>query len=945
MQFINIAMLFGLLAVAIPILIQIFTRRNTRRTKWGAWQFLDATVQKRKRKVLLEDILLLACRCLALGLLALAFARPFVRPDSPVPWAVTMPVLLLSITAIGISFALWRYPKYRLWMMSAGIALFALSIATVVFERQLNLKRFGLGANKDVVLIVDGSASMSIVHDGKTNFERAVEEAKKYVELAPRNTSFAVIIGGPVPQVMNPVPVADKRVIINTLDRIRPSNGTMAISANLTAASVTLAAGHNAVKQIVIVGDGQTVGWNLGDAERWKTVRRVFGTLKTQPIVTWRTLPLPTSIRNLAIAGVRPSRDIVGADREVDLEVTVVNAGTEAVTPGSVSLTVEGKTLSSRELHQLQPGESQTFRFPHRFLTPGGKIVTAKVDSGDDMASDDVYRYAMPILGALKVLLIDGDASSSFMNRASTYVRLALRPELVKAAEEAVGAPKHDYLLDVEVEDVVAAGNRVDFSAYSAVIMLGVRRLSESTRSALGRFVAAGGGLFVMPAVGADEEFFNEWKFAGKKVLPAPLGKWRANSAAVDPSSFGEMLSPLRSGTDLGSAVPEKVMEFGEGWTADALPTIKLADGSAFVLSHSLEKGSVLLSATAFDPASALVSKRAFVPMMHELVYSLARPASVKLDTRPSEGMTVLLATGATSGDAGSVEGLTGFYFPHPGFQGKPVIRTDPRIEFRWGNNSPLPDFPADNFTVVWRGTVMLEEGGKRTISWDVDDHFSLKIGGKNIPNRSEFEFEPGVSYAIEGRYEEDWAGARVFLFWQAEGSRPQIIPSKAFKTRAAGGEGAGEIVEMTDPHGEAFYAEIFQSDTGIYLHTSRSVIPGVYSVRSLPPTLVDICQGVVDDSGKINISVSAGVEESTLTAITQNGLSELGKYVQISQAIKDEDVINAIGGRSFGKETWRVLAFAAFLFLVAEPAIARWIAKNRRTGDIIDTEGSWIRT
>jgi hypothetical protein len=41
----------------------------------------------------------------------------------------------------------------------------------------------------------------------------------------------------------------------------------------------------------------------------------------------------------------------------------------------------------------------------------------------------------------------------------------------------------------------------------------------------------------------------------------------------------------------------------------------------------------------------------------------------------------------------------------------------------------------------------------------------------------------------------------------------------------------------------------------------------------------------------------------------------------------------------------WRVLAFAAFLFLVAEPAIARWIAKNRRTGDIIDMEGSWIRT
>jgi type IV secretory pathway VirB6-like protein len=175
MQFINMAMLFALAAVAIPIIIQIFTRKNARKIQWGAWLFLDKTMKKRKRKVLLEDILLLASRCLAVGLLALAFARPFVRPDSPVPWAVTMPVMLLSIVAIGISFALWRYPKHRLVMMALGILLFVLSIATIVFERQLNLKRFGLGATKDVVLIIDGSASMSIVNDGKTNFERAVE--------------------------------------------------------------------------------------------------------------------------------------------------------------------------------------------------------------------------------------------------------------------------------------------------------------------------------------------------------------------------------------------------------------------------------------------------------------------------------------------------------------------------------------------------------------------------------------------------------------------------------------------------------------------------------------------------------------------------------------------------------------------------------------------------
>jgi hypothetical protein len=240
----------------------------------------------------------------------------------------------------------------------------------------------------------------------------------------------------------------------------------------------------------------------------------------------------------------------------------------------------------------------------------------------------------------------------------------------------------------------------------------------------------------------------------------------------------------------------------------------------------------------------------------------------------------------------------------------------------------------------------MSKEDGYKTIYWEADDRFSLKIGGKMVGNRSRVEFKAGVPYPIEGRFEEDWGEARVVLFWKdpsAHHGKP--IPNEAFATRAAGCEGAGDVVEVTDPHGESFYAEIYQADAGLFLRTSRSIVPGVYSVGSIPDALKDICRGVIGENGKISISVSAGVEESTLTAITQNELSELSRYVQISQAIKDEDVIKAIGGQSFGKEVWRVLAFAAFLFLVAEPAIARWIAKNRRTGDIIDMEGSWIRT
>ena len=950
MQFINIFMLGGLAAIAIPILIQIFNRKNARKISWGAWLFLDTTVQKRKRKVLLEDILLLACRCLGLGLLALGFARPFVRPDSPVPWAVTLPVFLLAIVAVGISFALWRYPKARWLMFLGGVALFALAIATVVFERQLNLKRFGLGATKDVALIIDGSASMSFVNDGKSNFERAVEEAKKYVELAPRDTSFAVIIGGPVPQVMNPIPVADRRIIFSTLDRIRPSNGTMQVAGNLAAAAVTLAAGRNGVKQVVIVGDGQAVGWQLSDRERWKTISHVFDRLGTKPVITWRTLPMPTSIRNLAVADVRPWRDVVGTDREVKIDVTVVNAGSEAVTPASVTLTAGGTVLSADGLRQLEPGERQTFTFRHRFTEPGGTVVTAHVEPHDDLEADDTCSYAMSVVGSLKVLIADGDATSAYMERASTYVSLALRPEIVKAVQNAdASAPSREFLIETTVEDVMKTAARRSFGGFSAVVVTGARKLPDGCLAALSQFVKAGGGLFIMPSPATDVAAFDAWTDGGEPVLPAPFGAWRENRSPLDPSSFREALSRFRVGTDLGGVTPLATMDFGENFASNATVIARLADGTPLLAARPFGHGTILESSLRFDPASGLVSKRAFLPFLHELVYSLARPSSVTLDCVPAENLELLLASGAVSDAMAGQSGLLAADYPKPKFQGRPVMRVDPTpprdFIYSWGGNAPVKGMPTDYFSAVWKGFLIPPVSGRYHFSTRVDDRVSVLIGEREFTAAADMVLKEGEPQPITIRFEEDKGNAYVQLLWRLPGEeREKPVPASALRTGVEGVDGAGDPVTVTDPYGDEFAGEIYTSGAGLALRVPRSVFPGVYTVSGIPETYVDALSGVRDRDGKVRFTVAAGVEESTLEAVTQSELTALNEHVQISQATKEEDVVKAIGGEGFGKEVWRFLAFFAFLFLVLEPAIARWIARNRRTGDAIDTEGTWTR-
>ena len=380
MEFVNVWMLLGLIAVAVPVVIHLLNRKSGKTVEWGAWRFLLNSMMQRRRKVLLEEMLLMACRCLVVALLALALARPFIQPTSRVPWIVVMPMILLAIAAFGVSFAMWRYPTWRRRLVLASALLAGLSAAAILFERKLNLNRFGRGAARDVVVILDGSSSMTLLQGAESNFDIARKEAAELIKAAPRSTAFGILVGGPVPLPLTPALLTNKREVFAALDTARPSQGTMRTQGCLTAAAVMLAGGANPVKQIVIIGDGQAAGWDAGATDRWKVIQTVFGQLTTPPPVIWRTLPLPASVRNMAVTGIAPSREVIGTDREVTFRVTVANSGTEAVTPREVRLAVEGKTLSSHSVGQLEPGATQTVSFRHRFETRGPQTVTATVN-------------------------------------------------------------------------------------------------------------------------------------------------------------------------------------------------------------------------------------------------------------------------------------------------------------------------------------------------------------------------------------------------------------------------------------------------------------------------------------------------------------------------------------------------------------------------------------
>ncbi len=78
MKFVHPEMLWGMLALAIPVLVHLFNFRKFKRVMFPNIDFLKEIKQETHNKSKLKHLLILAARCLAIMAIVLAFAQPFI---------------------------------------------------------------------------------------------------------------------------------------------------------------------------------------------------------------------------------------------------------------------------------------------------------------------------------------------------------------------------------------------------------------------------------------------------------------------------------------------------------------------------------------------------------------------------------------------------------------------------------------------------------------------------------------------------------------------------------------------------------------------------------------------------------------------------------------------------------------------------------------------------
>ncbi|MBU6300084.1 MAG: BatA domain-containing protein [Verrucomicrobia bacterium] len=938
-------MLLGLAGIAVPILIHLLTRQTGQTIDWGAMNFLRDSLVTRNRRIHLEDALLMAARCLLVGLLALALARPFIPPGSAVPWFLVLPMALGAIVAGAVAVVLWELRRWRWSLLAAAALLGGAAVSLVLFEKWFNLSRFSGGDRQDVVLILDASTSMALEIGGQSNFSRAVDEARDLVRRAPRGTNFSLILGGPTPSARVLAPTADRDLILRNLEDAKPLNGAMAAYDCFTLASLALAQGSQVAKQIVVLTDNQNIGWETGKAARWQFLRDAFDNLPANPKVVIREMPLPPGLRNLSIARIALSRDVVGVDRPVRVRVTVENTGSEAVSPRAVELQIGRKKLVDRTLGQILPGTEETVEFVHQFSTPGAQEIRARLDVEDEIIQDNEAVTAEAVIRKLRVLLVDGNPAGPFFERAASFASLALAPGALASGPE---PEKMRFLVEPEV---VPAQNLpvISFGEYDAIILADVPRLPQEKAVLLQTYVAGGGGVLIATGPKAQADFYNGWLTAnGQPWLPGRLKEAKIPDGSKDPvtAALDTFRHPAlrlvadRDQSDLPS------LNFSHYWrlepeeTAGAVVGGRLNNGDPWVISRREGAGQIVQLASSLDLRSGnLPSREAFLPLLHELVYFLANPRRIELNLEPKWELALPLSG---RGDAFAGNGVNGTYeHALSGSRLKPVNRLDPAIQFTWREGAPADGIPAEDFKVRWTGKIQPPRSGNYRFEADADDSLEVSVDGRNVlrseegrQRNREVWLEANRLHDFRADFRERTGRAMAVLYWSSDQLPRQIVPPSAFRsiTTPKGGTPLATF-QVEGPLGEIRKAQVTGSAEGAVAKIQGDVAAGLYRIRVPDADRLKVGELLAEDAKTIPFTVTRDPAESRLVPLSPADREFLGRYLGLLYPETVEEALQILTGKSFGEELWKPLAVGAFLFMLIESALARWIAASRRAG------------
>ena len=570
-------MLFGMAALAIPIIVHLLNRRRFKKLPWAAMRFLQISLERNQRRMKVEDWILLLLRLALVALLALALARPA---------------------------ASW-------------------------FDSQ------SLGSKVASTIIIDSSGSMGRTDQGteKTRFEIARGFGAEAISTLPRGSAASVIFaanstGSGITEPTHDLDRAEKTLQGDNSETL--TNRSSDLMPAIKAALASLANRSAAQKELVLITDG--------DANAWSQFESIMRELESAPEDVRSVIAMvgnKTPGENLAITRLSQNTPVTAVGQPVRLAVEVSNFGASSFEDIPVELSIDGKPVGEPvEIESLPPGESRTLTMFAQLTSPGLHKIAVSIQGNDAFPADDRRVLVLRAIEKERALLVDGlparnptDGETFFLENALVPVPPELRDSFFLGADRVTVAG----LEEIQAE---ALGE------YRAVFLANVQDFSSAVTSKLKSFILNGGGLIVFPGSNVNASWYNDELHDKNGIIPAMFGEiipGEGDDAALSlqASGYDHPLVELWNDPGAGTLAQVKIRrayslilpnenQQSRGVTSTARVVLRYNTGSPAVVESDLGLGKVFqFSTTADTEWNNLPVQPAFLPIVHRVFGSV----------------------------------------------------------------------------------------------------------------------------------------------------------------------------------------------------------------------------------------------------------------------------------------------------------------------------------
>lgn len=349
MPFLAPLLLAGAVFAAAPLIIHLLNRRRFKLVEWAPMQYLKLTLRTNRRRLQLEQWILLAIRTLVILLLIFAVARPFLSGNAAGSW-------------------------------------------------------LSMGDRTSRVILIDNSLSMGLDTAGQTAMQRATDQAGTLIESFASQDALTVLTTSRIdqPLIKDSVVTGDQaQTLASRVRSLEPVDSANSWSAALSEVADLFEGVRYNSKELRIITDQRAAGWSADAAEQAKK-------LEAQGIRVVIVDVGEGSTGNASIASLEQDAGVALINAPVRFTATIqvdeldFNFATDFAT-----LVVDG-VETPIELPDRSSGETIELAFERTFETPGQHTVLLKLPD-DTLAGDNTRSLVVEVAESVRVLLVDGE--------------------------------------------------------------------------------------------------------------------------------------------------------------------------------------------------------------------------------------------------------------------------------------------------------------------------------------------------------------------------------------------------------------------------------------------------------------------------------------------------------------------------------------------------------